>query len=199
MMDNQEKRRIPRARTKKNLKKIHFNQILTDEEEKRMEVLQVSWGLPTRAETFRKMLSIAYEQNLTKEQVSFMEMFKTILSTLEGIHGQHEKFRADLTRDVRSFITKDLGGAVSKVGNAADRITMVTENGTEKLGNRIEAGISITRQMELDLKHQLGAILKVSQASLIRYKVEQALVCQQDPDYKDVLERALAQTGLAGV
>ena len=168
--------------------KTQFNMPLSVEEARQFDMIQAAWSLPSKAETFRWMLKDCHERTTTKEHETILGMFGQVRGALESLLVEQSQFRTDLTRDVMRL--------VERAGNAADRITLVSEAATEKIGSRVENSIAITRQMELDLKEQLAAANKMLFSALVRMKVEQAYL----PDHvKAAIKEGLNRSGLAGV
>ena len=168
--------------------KPQFHTVLSPEESRQFEMVQVAWQLSSKAETFRWMLKDCHERTTTREHENILGMFRKVLGAMESLLADQSQFRTDLTRDVMRL--------VERAGNAADRITVVSEAATEKIGTRVENSIAITRQMEIDLKEQLAAAVKLLCATLVRMKIEQAYL----PDHvKDALKEGLKQSGLLGV
>lgn len=168
--------------------KPQFHTVLTAEEARQFDMIQAAWNLPSKAEAFRWMLKDCHERTTTREHETIVGMFGKVLGAMESLLSEQTQFRTDLTRDVLRL--------VERAGGAADRITLVSEAATEKIGARVESSIAITRQMELDLKEQLAAANKMLFSLLIRIKSEQAFL---RPEVKDVLTEALKQSGLSGV
>lgn len=172
----------------RRLGKQRFEHVLSESEAQLFDRLQLAWNLPNKAETFRWMLRDCHERATTREHETIIGMFQKVLGAMESLLGEQAQFRTDLTRDVLRL--------VERAGGAADRITLVSEAATEKIGARVENSIAITRQMELDLKEQLAAANKMLYSLLIRIKSEQAFL---QPQVKEVLAEALKQSGLSGI
>lgn len=177
-----------KVRNKTREGKPQFNMPLSAEEGRIFSLIQAAWNLPSKAETFRWMLKDCHERTTTKEHETIVGMFGRVLGAMESLLADQSQFRTDLTRDVMRL--------VERAGNAADRITLVSEAATEKIGSRVENSIAITRQMELDVKEQLSAANKMLFSALVRMKIEQAYL----PDHvKAAIKEGLSQSGLAGV
>ena len=168
--------------------KPQFHTVLSAEEARQFDLIQTAWELPSKAEAFRWMLKDCHERTTIREHETIAGMFGRVLGVMESLVVSQAQFRTDLTRDVMRL--------VERAGNAADRITLVTEAATEKIGSRVENSIAVTRQMEIDLKEQLAAANKLAFSILIRLKAEQAFL---PPNVKEVLGEALRQSGLAGI
>ena len=185
---NVDKPKPTRAKNKYREGKLIFQAPLSVEEDRMLTKVQEAWKLPSKAEAFRWMLKDCHERTTMREHETILGMFGKVQGAMESLLADQSQFRTDLTRDVMRL--------VERAGNAADRITLVTEAATEKIGSRVENSIAITRQMELDLKEQLGAGNKMAYATLLRIKIEQAYLA---PHIKETLLEGLKQAGLSGV
>ena len=175
--------------------KPQFHTVLSNEESMQFDLVQAAWKLPSKAETFRWMLKDCHERTTTIARQTIVDVLNGIRqdmadvrATVASVSNEQDRFRTDLTRDVMRL--------VERAGNAADRITMVTETATERIGGRVENSIAITRQMEMDLKEQLAAANKMLYATLLRIKIEQAYL---PPHIKETLIEGMKQAGLAAV
>jgi len=190
---------VPKRSKSKDLWKIgkpQLHVVLSPEEDRILEQLRIhyqdpmnSFGPPpSKADTIRQLLRDAHDRVRLKEYETITGMFNRVIGALDSMLAQQSTFRTDLTRDVMRL--------VERAGNSADRVTMVMENATEKIGSRVENSIAITRQMEMDLKDQLAAANKMLYATLLRVKIEQAYL---SPHILETLKEGLKQAGLSGV
>ena len=175
--------------------KPQFHTVLSNEESMQFDLVQAAWKLPSKAETFRWMLKDCHERTTTIARQTIVDVLNGIRqdmadvrATVASVSNEQDRFRTDLTRDVMRL--------VERAGNSADRITLVTEAATEKIGSRVENSIAITRQMEIDLKEQLAAANKMLYSTLIRIKIEQAYLATH---IKETLLAGLKQVGLSEV
>ena len=166
----------------------HMDVLLSHEESRMLVKIQEAWRLPSKTETFRWMLKDCHERTTTQEHQTILDMFGGVQGAMESLLADQSQFRTDLTRDVMRL--------VERAGNSADRITLVTEAATEKIGSRVENSIAITRQMEIDLKEQLGAANKMLWATLLRMSIEQGYL---PVEIQETIKEGLTRAGLGGV
>jgi hypothetical protein len=175
--------------------RTQVNLALTPEETQKLSIIQQAWNLPTKAETFRWMIADCHERTTTIARQTIVDVLNGIRqdmadvrATVASVLNDQNLFRTDLTRDVMRL--------VERAGASADRISVVTEAATGKMGSRIENSIAITRQMEIDIKDQLRAANQMLYATLVRIKIEQAYLA---PHIKETLLEGLKREGLSGV